>query len=227
MSGDGTAAAPGTALPGGAAATSGSGVPISPDGLDHQVDDYVTLGTDPTGTDPTGDGPTGDGDDPGGPRLRWWREIVYIVLVYVAYSAVRNQFGSGAGDSVDPRPAFHHGEAIIQLQRNIGLYFEDRLQQWYLDLPLDDVDPFELYAGDDRSTAHGRPWVLANMIASLDGAAAGPDGRSGSINGPADLRAFTTLRAWADYSGERADHEDWILKLRSAERRVAAGLAHS
>jgi PAP2 superfamily len=72
-----------------------------------------------------------------GPRLAWWREVVYIVLVYVAYSAVRNQFGSGAGDSVDPRPAFYHGEAIIQVQRNIGLYFEDRLQEWYLDLPLD------------------------------------------------------------------------------------------
>ena len=75
-------------------------------------------------------------------RLRWWREVVYIVLVYVAYSAVRNQFGSGAGDSVDPEPAFHHGEAIIQLQRNIGLYFEDRLQQWYLDLPLDGLIRF-------------------------------------------------------------------------------------
>lgn len=74
---------------------------------------------------------------PGGPRLRWWREVLYIVLVYVGYSAVRNQFGSGAGTSVDPDPAFHHAEAVIQVQRNIGLYFEDRLQQWYLDLPLD------------------------------------------------------------------------------------------
>ena len=47
------------------------------------------------------------------------------MLVYVAYSAVRNQFGSGAGDAVDPEPAFHHGEAIIQLERNLRLYFED------------------------------------------------------------------------------------------------------
>jgi hypothetical protein len=70
-------------------------------------------------------------------RLRWWREVIYIVLVYVGYSAVRNQFGSGAGTSVDADPAFHHGKAIIQLERNLGLYFEDRLQQWYLDLPMD------------------------------------------------------------------------------------------
>ena len=38
----------------------------------------------------------------------------------------------------------------------------------------------------------------ANMIATVDGATVGPDGRSGSINGPADLRVFTTLRALAD-----------------------------
>lgn len=42
------------------------------------------------------------------------------------------------------------------------------------------------------------PWVRANMIASIDGAMTGADGRSGSINGPADGRVFRTLRAWAD-----------------------------
>ncbi|QTE28310.1 dihydrofolate reductase family protein [Pengzhenrongella sicca] len=41
-------------------------------------------------------------------------------------------------------------------------------------------------------------WVRANMIASLDGAAAGADRRSGSLNGPADLRVFRVLRAAAD-----------------------------
>ena len=67
--------------------------------------------------------------------LRWWRELIYVVLVYAAYSGVRNQFGSGGG-AVDPEPAFNHAKAIIQLQRNISLYFEDSLQRWYLDLPL-------------------------------------------------------------------------------------------
>jgi PAP2 superfamily len=67
--------------------------------------------------------------------LHWWHELIYVVLVYAAYSAVRNQFGSGGGN-VDPEPAFNHAKAIIQLQRNIGLYFEDSLQRWYLDLPL-------------------------------------------------------------------------------------------
>jgi hypothetical protein len=67
--------------------------------------------------------------------LRWWREVVYILLVYLAYSAVRNQFGSGAGGPGTAEPAFNHAKAIIQLQRNMGLYFEAALQQWYLDLP--------------------------------------------------------------------------------------------
>jgi hypothetical protein len=67
--------------------------------------------------------------------LHWWHELIYVVLVYAAYSGVRNQFGSGGGN-VDPEPAFNHAKAIIQLQRNIGLYFEDSLQRWYLDLPL-------------------------------------------------------------------------------------------
>lgn len=82
------------------------------------------------------------GEAPRPSGLRWWRELVYILLVYVAYSAVRNQFGSGAGDSVDPEPAFHHAEAIIQLEENIGLYFERALHRWYLDLPLDGLIRF-------------------------------------------------------------------------------------
>jgi hypothetical protein len=74
--------------------------------------------------------------------LRWWRELLYIVLVYLAYSAVRNQFGSGAGSQVDPDPAFNHAKAIIHIEQAIGLYFERALHQWYLDLPLDGIIRF-------------------------------------------------------------------------------------
>lgn len=41
-------------------------------------------------------------------------------------------------------------------------------------------------------------WVRVNMVASLDGGATGADHRSGTINGAADLRVFTVLRAAAD-----------------------------
>lgn len=50
----------------------------------------------------------------------------------------------------------------------------------------------------DLYAAPRLPWVRANMITTLDGAATGADGRSGSINGPADARVFHVLRALAD-----------------------------
>ncbi|GAA4624860.1 dihydrofolate reductase family protein [Cellulomonas oligotrophica] len=40
--------------------------------------------------------------------------------------------------------------------------------------------------------------VRANMVASVDGAAHGPDDRSGSLGSPADARVFAVLRALAD-----------------------------
>lgn len=58
-------------------------------------------------------------------------------------------------------------------------------------------DPAEA-ALDALYRAPSLPWLRANMIATLDGAMTGADGRSGSINGPADGRVFRTLRAWAD-----------------------------
>ena len=49
-----------------------------------------------------------------------------------------------------------------------------------------------------RDGAVAGAWVRANMIATVDGAAWGHDHRSGSINGPADLRVFEVVRALAD-----------------------------
>ena len=63
--------------------------------------------------------------------------------------------------------------------------------------PVDDVDPVALYATDERPVPADRPWVMANMVASADGATA-VDGRSGALGGPADRAAFTAIRAVAD-----------------------------
>ena len=58
-------------------------------------------------------------------------------------------------------------------------------------------DLHDLYA--HPAPARGRTCaVRANMIATLDGAAQGPDGRSDSINGATDWRAFRLMRALAD-----------------------------
>lgn len=58
--------------------------------------------------------------------------------------------------------------------------------------PVSDDDLPSLYA------VPRLPWLRANMVQTVDGAATGGDGRSGSINNAADKRVFDTLRAMAD-----------------------------
>jgi riboflavin biosynthesis pyrimidine reductase len=60
-----------------------------------------------------------------------------------------------------------------------------------------DVDPVDVYGADDRTRHDGRPWVLANMVASADGAGH-LEGRSGGLGGPADRAAFAAIRGIAD-----------------------------
>ena len=71
-------------------------------------------------------------------RLRWWRESLLILAFYALYSFVRNLFGSqGTGPDVDASVAFEHARQMIDVERAVGLYFEQRLHEWYLDLPAD------------------------------------------------------------------------------------------
>ncbi len=60
-----------------------------------------------------------------------------------------------------------------------------------------DVDPEVVYAADAREPRDARPWVLSNMIASVDGATT-VAGRSTGLGGPGDLRVFRALRGVAD-----------------------------
>ena len=54
-----------------------------------------------------------------------------------------------------------------------------------------------LVASEARPTHADRPWLLVNMISSLDGAIA-IDGRSGGLGTPADKAVFRALRGIAD-----------------------------
>ncbi len=58
-------------------------------------------------------------------------------------------------------------------------------------------DPFSAIAAEHRAPPAGRPWVLTNMVASLDGAIS-IDGRSGKLGGAADAIVFGALRAICD-----------------------------
>lgn len=62
---------------------------------------------------------------------------------------------------------------------------------------LDDAGLLGFYAaGTDHDRA--RPWLRANMVSSVDGAAQGPGGLSGGLGTPADRRVFDVLRGLAD-----------------------------
>ncbi len=66
------------------------------------------------------------------PTLKWWREVLIALTFYVLYSMVRNKFGAGP-ESRDI--AFRHARGVIKVERALGLWFEPRLQHWYLSLP--------------------------------------------------------------------------------------------
>lgn len=63
--------------------------------------------------------------------------------------------------------------------------------------PVDAVSPIELLAADERRPPDGRPWVLVNMITSIDGAVS-VEGRSGALGSSADKAVFDALRAVPD-----------------------------
>ncbi len=63
------------------------------------------------------------------------------------------------------------------------------------ELPTD--DPLAPYRAVERRRVGGRPWVLANMVAGLDGSTA-VAGRVGPLTDPVDQELFRALRSVAD-----------------------------
>lgn len=66
-------------------------------------------------------------------RVFWWKEALIVAAFYLLYSWTRNQFGSNkiAADGV-PQEAFVNAERVIRLERFIGLYHEETIQEWFL-----------------------------------------------------------------------------------------------
>ena len=59
-------------------------------------------------------------------RLRWWREVLLIIGFYGIYSVIRNQFGSSYSE------ALHHAHEVVRIERAVGLFHEESIQQWFL-----------------------------------------------------------------------------------------------
>ena len=63
----------------------------------------------------------------------WVHEILVIGVVYVVYSFVRNKFGSATlaiGD--EPKHAFNNAVDIIKVEKAIGLFHEQSIQNWFI-----------------------------------------------------------------------------------------------
>lgn len=66
-------------------------------------------------------------------RLYWWKEALIVISFYVTYSWIRNRFGSNtiAAGTV-PEAAFHNAEQVIRIERAIGLFHEESIQELFL-----------------------------------------------------------------------------------------------
>jgi hypothetical protein len=61
-------------------------------------------------------------------RLRWWREVLYVIAFYAVYTFIRN---TGTGDD-NVLQAFHHAQGVIRVERFLGLYHEESIQELFL-----------------------------------------------------------------------------------------------
>ncbi len=61
--------------------------------------------------------------------LRWWREVGLIVVGYLVYSFVRNQFGSA---SVGAGRAYDNALLVIDVEQALRIYNEATVQGWFL-----------------------------------------------------------------------------------------------
>lgn len=66
-------------------------------------------------------------------QTTWWKEAIIFSTFYSSYTLIRNQFGSALVSGVDiPLHAFTNAVRIIQLERWIGLYHEESIQDLFL-----------------------------------------------------------------------------------------------
>jgi len=93
------------------------------------------------------------------------------------------------------------------------------------DLTDDDLDAAYAWPGWPEA----RPWVRANMVSTVDGAARGPESLSKSISSRADKRVFGRLRGLADVvlvgagTVRAEDYTPAQVRPSFADRRAAAG----
>jgi len=66
-------------------------------------------------------------------KTLWWKEVLIISSFYTVYTLIRNRFGSAFVNGEDqPVHAFTNAMRVIRLERFIGLYHEESIQEFFL-----------------------------------------------------------------------------------------------
>jgi hypothetical protein len=76
--------------------------------------------------------------------LRWWKEVLYVLAFYAVYSAIRNTQGSA---SVSAHHALDNALDIIRIERALGLFHEQAVQDAVLDLGRFFIEFWNLFYG--------------------------------------------------------------------------------
>lgn len=63
------------------------------------------------------------------PRLRWWLEVLVVLAFYAVYTSIRNGLSAGP-EAADT--AFDNARLVIDLERLLGLFQEERIQEAFL-----------------------------------------------------------------------------------------------
>lgn len=66
-------------------------------------------------------------------RTLWWKEVLIVSIFYTIYTLIRNQFGSALVNGVDvPLHSFTNAVRVIRIERALGLYHEESVQDFFL-----------------------------------------------------------------------------------------------
>jgi len=66
-------------------------------------------------------------------RMLWWKELLIVAIFYGIYTMIRNQFGSALVNGIDvPLHSFTNAVRVIRIERALGLYHEESIQDFFL-----------------------------------------------------------------------------------------------
>tara|TARA_S200000501_G_scaffold318504_1_gene312320 strand:+ start:1755 stop:2579 length:825 start_codon:yes stop_codon:yes gene_type:complete len=66
-------------------------------------------------------------------KRRWWKEVIFVLAFYLVYARIRNQFGSNGFFAASSTAAADNARRVIDFEKKLGLFFEERLQAVFLD----------------------------------------------------------------------------------------------